>query len=89
MSQLDRKLSQYVESVGRAEPSVSPGRAALIEQSASKAERNSSSQKRKSMAPFRTTGEQVGHLLFRKSTILRSNNIAGQKDGSNVAMQGS
>ena len=41
------------------------------------------------MAPYRTTGEQVGHLLFRKSTMLRSNNIAGQKDGSNVAMQGS
>ena len=24
------------------------------------------------MAPYRTTGEQVGHLLFRKSAILRS-----------------
>ena len=56
--------------------SLSPSALAMMEKSKSKANNVSSVEKRKSLAAFRTTGEQVGHLLFRKSTIVKSHKKA-------------
>ena len=45
-----------------------------------------SSAKRKSTAMYRTTGEQVGHLMFRKSGFIREHQ--NQRKGSTIANYG-
>lgn len=75
INQLDMRLSQHMESFAR-DGSLSPSALARMEKSKSKANNDNSVEKRKSLAAFRTTGEQVGHLLYRKSTIVKSHKKA-------------
>lgn len=93
INQLDKRLSEHMESFAR-DNSLSPSALARMEKSKSKANNDNSVEKRKSLAAFRTTGEQVGHLLYRKSTIVKSHKKAvglQHKDEgkSNIALDGS
>ena len=56
INQLDKRLSQHMESFDR-ENSLSPSALVRMEKSKSKAQNDNSVEKRKSLAAFRTTGE--------------------------------
>ena len=43
-----------------------------------------SDQKRRSQAMYRTTGEQVGHIMFGRRSSVKPNDLAGPRRGPNI-----